>query len=66
MNTLRKFFKFADKTNRNRFYRSIALGVVEALLQAMKMPAIYLIVKGVVSKSLSTGTILAALGKELE
>ena len=62
MNTLRKFFKFADTTNRKRFYGSIVLGIFEALLQAMKMPAIYLIVKGVVSNSLGTGTILAATG----
>lgn len=51
-----KFFRFCGETNRNKFYRSLVYGVVLAFMEALKIPAIMLILQGAVE-----GTITPAL-----
>ena len=46
---LAKFFKFSGKENGNKFRLSIAIGLVEALASAMKIPAIMYILSGLLS-----------------
>ena len=46
---LAKFFKFSGKENGNKFRLSIAIGLVEALASAMKIPAIMYILIGLLS-----------------
>ena len=36
----RRFFAFSGKENRHKFIRSIFLGVLKAIFEAMKIPAI--------------------------
>ena len=38
---LMKFFKFCNEENRKKFYKSIALGVIDAIFAGMKIPAAY-------------------------
>ena len=62
INILRRFFDFSGEENKKKFYASIGLGIVEAFCQALKIPAIYLVVKGIVNDSLTAGTIWIAVG----
>ncbi len=58
---LQKFFRFSGEENHRRFTLSIILGVVSAFGQALRIPAIYLIIRGVLDKSLDGNTLLLSL-----
>lgn len=45
---LAKFFRFSGKKNSAKFKRAIAVGVIEALASAMKIPAIMYILMGII------------------
>ena len=47
--------------NKKRYYEAIVLGVIEAIGQAMKIPAIYILVKDVVRGDVTYKTILLSL-----
>ena len=36
----RKFFAFCGEKNRRKFHRSIACGVIQAFFEALKIPAV--------------------------
>lgn len=55
---LSKFFKFSGTKNRRKFIISIILGIIEAFSQALRLPAIYLIVKGMVEDDFTSKTVL--------
>lgn len=57
--TLKRFFAFCAKENRNKFYRALGLGVLIAVLEALKFPAIGLILQGFLNDTISENTILA-------
>ncbi|CBK75905.1 hypothetical protein CIY_34640 [Butyrivibrio fibrisolvens 16/4] len=38
---LRKFFNFCDEEDRNKFYKAVALGVIDAIFGAMRIPAAF-------------------------
>lgn len=61
-NTLKKFFDFCGYENKRKFYLSIALGVIKAIFEAMKIPAIAVTIHGVISGNLTTTHILLSLG----
>ena len=42
---LKKFFDFCEDKNRRMFYQAFAVGVLIAICEAAKFPAIYLIMK---------------------
>ena len=58
---LMKFFEFSGAENKKRYYESIVLGIIEAIGQAMKIPAIYILVKDVVRGDVTYKTILLSL-----
>lgn len=58
---LMKFFEFSGTENKKRYYEAIVLGVIEAIGQAMKIPAIYILVTGVVRGDVTYRTIMLSL-----
>ena len=54
----RRFFAFSGKENRHKFIRSIFLGVLKAIFEAMKIPAIAVTLHGVLSGDLTVQHIL--------
>lgn len=57
-----KFFDFCSKKNRNKFYKSIVLGVLEALFTAMKIPAAYFAIKAVLDNKIDATAIFTVIG----
>lgn len=55
---LKKFFDFCADKNRHMFYRTLAIGVLIAVCEAAKFPAIYLVLDGFLSGSVSGSRIL--------
>jgi ATP-binding cassette subfamily B protein len=51
---LRNFFNFCDKENRNKFYASIVLGVVNSFFMALRIGAIAVMMQGLI-RTLTTG-----------
>ena len=60
--TLRKFFRFCSSENRRKFYNSVALAVIAALFNALKIPAIAVLLQAVLNGSLSSKEIWISLG----
>ena len=58
----RRFFDFCGKTNKHKFTKSIFLGVLKALFEALKIPAIAVTLQGVLSGNLTAQHILLSLG----
>ena len=56
--TLRKFFAFCSKENRNMFYRTLVLGILMAVMESLKFPAIGLVLQGFLNDTISNRTIL--------
>lgn len=56
--SLKKFFDFCADKNRRMFYRTLAIGVLIAICEAAKFPAIYLVLDGFLSASISGSRIL--------
>ena len=59
---LHKFFNFCGKNNKRKFQISIFLGAIQALCEAMKIPAIMIILIAIMNNSLNTGVIFTTLG----
>ena len=58
----RRFFDFCGETNKHKFTKSIFLGVLKALFEALKIPAIAVTLQGVLSGNLTAQHILLSLG----
>lgn len=54
----KRFFDFCGKTNKRKFQLSIFLGVIKALFEALKIPAIAVTLHGVLSNNLTIEHIL--------
>lgn len=59
--TIKKFFNFCSEDNRKRFKISIALGILNAFFSAFKMPAIALLLHGILKGHVHAGHILGGL-----
>ena len=59
---IRKFFNFCSEKNRKKLYISIALGVLDAMCAAMKIPAAFYAIKAVLDENINTQSILVAVG----
>ena len=57
----RRFFDFCGETNKRKFTKSIFLGVLKALFEALKIPAIAVTLQGVLSGNLTAQHILLSL-----
>ena len=56
----RNFFRFCSKENRRRFYISIFLGVLKAVCEAMKFPAIAITLQGLLTGNLTAGDVVCS------
>lgn len=59
---LKKFFDFCGNVNKKKFYISIVLGVMMAFLEALRIPATYVVIKSIVKGSINTNTGYISLG----
>ncbi|SOB92366.1 ABC transporter ATP-binding protein [Pseudobutyrivibrio ruminis] len=59
---LMKFFKFCNEENRKKFYKSIALGVIDAIFAGMKVPAAYFAIDAIVNNNITVNTFLLVMG----
>ena len=57
-----RFFAFCGEENRRRFHQSILLGVLQAVFEALKIPAIACMVRALLRGSVTTQDILLTLG----
>lgn len=62
LNMLRKFFNFCNEENRNKFYKSVVLGVLDAIFAGMKIPAAYFAIDAVVNGNITVNTFLLVMG----
>ena len=58
----RRFFDFCGEINKRKFTKSIFLGVLKALFEALKIPAIAVTLHGVLSGNLTVQHILLSFG----
>ena len=47
--TLKLFFDFCDREDRNKLYLAIVLGVIKAVFAALRITAIAVVVQGLIS-----------------
>ena len=59
---IQRFFAFCGKENRHKFRVSIALGVLQAIFEALKIPAIACMVRALLRGNIETKDILLSLG----
>ena len=62
VNTITRFFAFCGEENRRRFHLSILLGVLQAVFEALRIPAIACMVRALLSGSVTNRDILLSLG----
>ena len=62
LNILKKFFDFCTAEDRKKFYQSIYLGIIKSFIITLRIPAIGLVVMGLIEKNLSMQTFWLALG----
>lgn len=60
--TIRKFFAFCGEENYRKFRLSILLGVLQAMFEAMKIPAIASMIRALLSGNVTTRDILLSFG----
>lgn len=65
LNILKKFFDFCTAEDRRKFYQSIYLGVIKSFIIALRIPAIGLVLMGLIEKNLSMQTFWLALSTML-
>ncbi len=59
---IQRFFAFCGEENRNKFRASILLGVLQAIFEALKIPAIACMVRALLRGSVSSSDILLSFG----
>lgn len=58
---LNKFFDFCGSVNKKKFQISIVLGVIQAVCEAMKIPAIMIVLMDITDNTLSSKTVFLSL-----
>lgn len=58
----KKFFDFCGEANKRKFYKSLILGVLFALMEAMKIPAIMHLMDGIIRQSMTPVLIWECFG----
>ena len=59
---LKNFFDFCDAEDRKRFYTSIVFSLLQAMFEALKIPAIYVMAKALLDDNVTGKTCLTCLG----
>ena len=62
LKVIRKFFAFCGKENRQKFITSIWLSVLQAIFEALKIPAITAMIRALMRGNVETKDILISLG----
>ena len=62
LKVIRKFFAFCGEENRRKFITSIRLNVIQALFEALKIPAIAVMIRVLMNGMVETKDILLSLG----
>ena len=62
LEVLKKFFDFCGSENKKKFYMSIGLGVLMAFLEALRVPASYVVIKAMVEGNSTAMTAYISLG----
>ena len=62
LKVIRKFFAFCGEENRRKFITSIRLNVLQALFEALKIPAIAVMIRALMNGTVDTKDILLSLG----
>ena len=60
--TLKQFFDFCGKEDRNKLYLAMVLGVVKAIFAALRITAIAVVVQGLIDGQMTQKHLLLALG----
>ena len=60
LDIIRKFFDFCGETNRKKFQKSIVLGVLQAVFEALRIPAIALVLRDLFDNNVTTATALGS------
>lgn len=58
---LKKFFDFCNTKNRNKLYGAVALGVLDALLGAMRIPAAFFAITAVLNRQIDTKAFITVM-----
>lgn len=56
-----KFINFSGEKNKRKYIASILLGILEAFGQALRIPAIYIIIKALIKNELAGNTVVLAM-----
>ncbi len=59
---LKKFFAFCNEENRRKFYIAVALGVLDGICGAMKIPASYFAIRAVLKGNIETADFVTVFG----
>ena len=59
---IRKFFAFCGEENKKKFQTSVLLGIVQAVFEALKIPAIAVMARALIAGEVTTKDVLASLG----
>lgn len=62
LKALHKFFEFSGVVNKKKFYFAIVLGVVLAFLEALRIPASFIMIQGVLAEHVTSSHIAASVG----
>ncbi|MCR4946737.1 MAG: ABC transporter ATP-binding protein/permease [Lachnospiraceae bacterium] len=60
--TLKMYFDFANEENKKKLLTAMLLGVLKAMFAMIKIPAIAVIIQGILEKNMSTTTIWTSFG----
>ena len=58
---VKKFFEFCSRKNRNKFYKSALLGVIDAIFTAMKIPAAFFAIKAALENDINVKSIMTVV-----
>ncbi len=59
---IKEFFDFCNEKNRRKFHVSIVLGILDALLGAMRIPAAYFAMEAAITKHVTANTFYIVMG----
>ena len=60
--TLKMYLDFCNKTNRQKLIKAMLLGVLKAMFATLRIPAIAVILQGILSKDMSMRNVWLSLG----
>ena len=59
---IKKFFDFCSEVNRKKFYKSVFLGVVDAMFAAMRIPAAFFAIKAILEGNIDNKALFTVIG----